>query len=83
MLTDIKLSKDQLPKIIQLDKFLGKKLGNIMGNLGKKALIDFVALSAEDVLPKLATKANSPILEKFGEKKVNKDLQEQETDSLC
>ena len=32
MLMDIKLSKSQLPKIIQSNIFLGKKLGN----LGKK-----------------------------------------------
>ena len=36
MLTDIKLSKSQLAKIIQSGGFLGKTLGNIMSNLGKK-----------------------------------------------
>ena len=69
MLTDIKLSKAELPKIIQLDGFIGKMLGNIMGNLDNKALIDFAVPLAEKVLPKLATKANSSILDKFEKNK--------------
>ena len=36
MLKDIKLSKAQLSKIIQSRGFLGKTLGNVIGNLGKK-----------------------------------------------
>ena len=36
MSTDIKLSKAQLSKIIQSAGFVGKTLGNMMGNIGKK-----------------------------------------------
>ena len=36
MSTDIKLSKVQLSKIIQSAGFVGKTLGNMMGNIGKK-----------------------------------------------
>ena len=38
MSKDIKLSKAQLSKLIQSGRFLGKTLGNVIGNLGKKAL---------------------------------------------
>ena len=46
--------KAQLPKIIQSGGFLGKTLGNMMGNLSKIALIDLDVTLAKDVLPKLA-----------------------------
>ena len=65
--TDIKFSKARLPEIIYLGRFLGKMLGN----LGKKALLDLTVCLAKDVLPKLATKATSSILSKF-EKNKNK-----------
>ena len=37
MSSDIKLSKSLLSKIIQSGGFLGKTLGSVKGNLGKKA----------------------------------------------
>ena len=56
MSTDIKLSKAQLSKIIQSGGFLGKTLGIMMGNLGKKALIDLaVPLAKLIVLVKQQT----------------------------
>ena len=36
-----------------------------MSNLSKTALLDFVVPLAKDVLPKLATKATSSVLDKF------------------
>ena len=56
MSTDVKLSKAQLIKIIQSDRFLRKGFGNVISNLGKKALLDLVFPLAKDVLPKLALK---------------------------
>ena len=47
-----------------------------MNNLGKKALLDLAVPLAEDVLPKLATKATLSLLEKF-EKKVDQERQRQ------
>ena len=44
------------------------KLGNMMSNLGKKKLLDLAVPLAKDVLPKLATKATSPVLDKFEKK---------------
>ena len=43
-----------MPKIIQSGGFLGKTLGNMMGNLSKIALIDLDVTLAKDFLPKLA-----------------------------
>ena len=34
MLTDIKISKEELSKIIQLGRSLDKTIGNMMGELG-------------------------------------------------
>ena len=65
-----------MSKIIQSVGFLGKTLGNIINNLGKKALLDLAVPLAEDVLPKLATKATLSLLEKF-EKKVDQERQRQ------
>ena len=56
MSMDIELNKDQLPKIILSNGFLGKVLGNVMGNLVKKATFDLAVPLAKDVFPKLATK---------------------------
>ena len=64
MSTDIKLSKSQLAKIIQPGGFLGKT----SGNLGKKVLIDLTVTLAKDVLPQLASKATSFLLDKFDRK---------------
>ena len=50
MSTDIKLSKAQLSKIIQSAGFVGKTLGNMMGNIGKKkALLEFAVPLVKDV----------------------------------
>ena len=49
MFTDIKLSQAQLTKVIHSGRFLS----NMMGNLGKKALMNFAVLLAKGVLPKL------------------------------
>lgn len=46
-----------MPKISQSGRFLG----SIMGNLDKKALIDFTFPLVKDILSKLATKAISNI----------------------
>ena len=63
MSTDIKLVEAQLSRIIQLGGLLGKTLGNV----GKK-LLDLVVTLTKDVLPKLATKATSFVLDKFDKK---------------
>ena len=68
MLTDIKLSRAQLSKIIQSGGCPGKTLGNMMGNLHKKALIDLAVPLVKDVLHKLATKATSFRFDKFERK---------------
>ena len=49
MLTDIKLSKAHLPKIVQSGAFLDKKIGNVMGSLDKKAPTDLIVSLAKDV----------------------------------
>ena len=70
MSKDIKLSKSQLAKIIQSGGFLGKMLGN----LGKKVLLDLAVPLAKDVSPKLATRATSSALSKFERKKSGKSV---------
>ena len=60
----MKLSNAQIPKIISSGGFLGKTLGN----LGKKALLDFAVPLTKDVLLKLANKATSFVLDKFERK---------------
>ena len=64
MSADIKISQAQLAKIVQSGGFLSKTLDN----LGKSVLLDLAVPVAKDVLPKLATKANSSVLDKFGRK---------------
>ena len=61
--TDIKLSKFQLPKIIQYDGCFGI----MIGNLGKKTnrLIDLADPLAKNVLTKLVTKTASSVIDKF------------------
>ena len=66
--TDIKLVKAQLNKIIQSGGFFGKTLDNAIDNLDKKALIGLAVSLTKDVLPKLATKATSSVLDKFERK---------------
>ena len=56
MSTDIKLSKAQISKVVQLGVFLGKTLGNMMNKLGEKVLLHFAVPLVKDVLPKLANK---------------------------
>ena len=67
MSADIKISQAQLAKIVQSGGFLSKTLDN----LGKSVLLDLAVPLAKDVLPKLATKANSSVLDKFGRKWVD------------
>lgn len=59
----MKLSKFQLPKIIQYDGCFGI----MIGNLGKKTnrLIDLADPLAKNVLTKLATKTASSVIDKF------------------
>ena len=64
MSTDIKLRKAPLSKIIQS----GDILGNMLGNLGKKLLIDLAVPLVKDVVTKLATKAALPVIDKFKRK---------------
>ena len=54
--------------------FLGKRLGNMMGNLVKKELLDLAVPLAKNVLPKLATKATLSVLDEFERKKLDKKL---------
>ena len=77
MSTDIKLSKAQLCKIIHSGGFLCKTLGNIIGYLGKKALLNLAGPLAKDVLSKLATKSTSSVLDKVERKKFEKERQQQ------
>ena len=56
-------------KIIESGRFLGKTLGNVIGNLDKKKpLKDLAVPFAKDALPNLATKATSSMLDKFERK---------------
>ena len=64
MPTNVKLSKAQLSKIIQSGRFLG----NMIDNLGKKALKGLAAPLAKDILPKLTTKATWSVSAKFERK---------------
>ena len=54
IMTDIQPSKAHLSDIIQLGGVLGRKLDNMMSNLGKRGLIDFAVPLAKEVLTKLA-----------------------------
>ena len=64
MLTDIKVSKAQLFKIIQSGWFLAKTLRNMIGIYAKKTLLDFADPLPKNVLSKLATKATLSVLDK-------------------
>ena len=61
----IKFSKAQLHETIQSGALLGKTLGNVIGNLDKKALIDLAVSLTKDALAKLATKATSSAIDKL------------------
>ena len=63
-MTDIKLDKAKLCKIIHSGGFLS----NAMGKIGKEALMNLTVPLAKDVLPKLATKLTLSILDKFERK---------------
>ena len=65
MSTDIRLSKAKIPTIIESGGFHGKSFGK----LRKKVLLDLAVPLAKDVLPKLATKATSSVLDKLKKKK--------------
>ena len=86
MQTDVRRSKIQLSKIIKSGGFLGKTLGNMIGNLSKKALLGLAVPLKKDVLPKLAIKTTLSVLNKFEKKKKKKklvmELKEKEKSSL-
>ena len=75
MSTDIRFSKAQISRIIQLSGFLCGMLGSL-GNVGKvlvkKAITDFAVPFATDVLPGLvnnsASNATSNVIDKLGRK---------------
>ena len=62
--TDIKLSKAQISKIIQL----GRSFGSWLGNLGKKALTNIAIPLARDNLSGLVSNLTSSAMNKFGRK---------------
>ena len=66
---DIKPSNTQLTKIFQSSGFLC----NMIGYLGKKALMNPAVPLTKDVLPKLATKVTWSILDQFERKLVGKE----------
>ena len=74
MSTDTKLSEAQICKINQSGGFLFEVLGNMVGNLGKKSLLDLGFTLFKDVLPKLVSKAISSVLDKFEKKADGKNL---------
>ena len=69
-LTDKNLSKYQLAKISQLGRLLGK----ILGNLGKKVLLDLAVPLAKDVLPKLVAKTTYSLIYKLERSASRKDV---------
>ena len=72
--TNTKPSKAQISKINQSGGFLCKALGNMVGNLGKKSLLDIGFPFFEDVLPKLVSKPISSVLNKFEKEQMGKNL---------
>ena len=74
MSTYIQLSKAQISKIIQSCGFLGKMLCK----LRRKVLLDLAVPLAKDVLPKLATKTTSFVLDKFEKKNKMKKLDKEQ-----
>ena len=64
---DIKLSKAQLSKKIQSDGFFSKTVGNTVTKLGRRALLNFGAHLAKNILPQLATKEILSLIDKLEE----------------
>ena len=58
----------------------GGILANLISNLGKKSLLEYVDPLPKDILPQLKTKITSPVILK--ERYVDEEPQEQEKDSL-
>ena len=77
MPTDMKLRKAQISKITQS----GGSFGSWLGNVGKKAVTNVAFLLARENLSGLVSNLASNALSKF-EKKVEKELSEQEKDLL-
>ena len=63
-LTDIKLNKAQLSKVIQPVAFLG----NMTAALGKETLMKFAVPLAKYILPQIATRAISSVMTILKEK---------------
>ena len=78
MSTDMKYRKAQISKIIQS----GGSFGSWLANLGKKSLINVVIPLNRDNLPGILSNLTSNAINKF-ERKMEKELWEQEKDSLC
>ena len=70
MLTDIKLSKVELSKIIQS----GGSFGSWLGNLGKKAPANVAFALARDNLPRLLRNLTSSAINKFDRKTSGKEV---------
>ena len=62
--TDIKINKAQLSKIIQSGGFLG----NMIAKLGKEALMKSAVPLAKYILPQIATRATSSVIDDFERK---------------
>ena len=65
-MTDLKLSKAQLSRIIQS----GGLLGSMICKLGKEALAKLAVPLAKYFLPQLSTNVTPPVIDKFEKKKV-------------
>ena len=68
MSRDIKLRKAQLAKKIHPGGFIDKTLGNLMGNVRKRSLVDLTVPLAKKLFPTLASKATLSVLDKFERK---------------
>ena len=77
--TDIKLSKTQISKIIQL----GRSFDSWLVNLEKKALINTTAPWARDNLPRLVSNLTSNSINKFERKLSGKEAVRAGVDLLC
>ena len=70
--TDIKLSKFQLPKLIQYDGCFGIMIGNLVKKTNR--LIDLAVPLAKNILTKLETKTASSVIDKLKKVSVYEDL---------
>ena len=77
--TDIKLSKTQISKIIQL----GRSFDSWLVNLEKKALINTTVPWARDNLPRLVSNLTSNSINKFERKLSGKEAVRAGIDLLC